>query len=58
MDKARERHLREMETIRGAMIKTKSPYVRKDLEKGLRRKEKELRLYDKLKNMKKIQKTS
>ena len=43
---SREKHLQEMRELRQAIVKTKSPYAKRDLEKGLRRKEKELREYD------------
>ena len=46
METARERHLLEMQELRKALAKTKSPYARRDFEKALRRKEKELREYD------------
>lgn len=43
---SRERHLQEMENIKEALKKTKSPYARRDLGKALKRKEKELKEYD------------
>lgn len=47
MDKPREKHLQEMEELRKAICKTKSPYARRDFAKALKRKERELREYDK-----------
>lgn len=45
----REQHLQEMRELREAIKKTKSPYAKRDLEKGLRRKERELWEYDRWK---------
>ena len=46
MNKPREKHLQEMEELRQAIRKTKSPYAKRDFVKALKRKERELREYD------------
>ena len=46
MDNARKAHIEEMNRIANAMCFTKSPYLKKDYGKALRRMEKELREYD------------
>ena len=46
MDKPRKNHLQEMRDLRTALEKTRSPYARRDLQKALKRKENELREYD------------
>lgn len=45
-NKPREEHLREMADLRVAISKTKSPYAKRDFEKALKRKERELWEYD------------
>lgn len=52
MDKPRERHLEEMRQMRIAIAKTQSVKARADLLKGLKRKQKELLIYDTTKNFK------
>ena len=46
MDNARKAHIEEMNRIANAMCFTKSPYLKRDYGKALRRMEKELREYD------------
>lgn len=42
----REKHLQEMRELRQAIEKTKSPYAKRDYQKALKRKERELSEYD------------
>lgn len=42
----RDEHIAEMREIKTAISKTKSPYARRDLEKALKRKKRELWEYD------------
>lgn len=46
---SRAKHLQEMQELRQAIEKTKSPYLKKDYGKALKRKERELREYDRWK---------
>lgn len=46
MDNARNAHIEEMNRIANAMCWTKSPYLKRDYGKALRRMEKELKEYD------------
>lgn len=43
---SREKHIQEIKSLQEAIKKTKSPYARRDFEKALQRKKKELREYD------------
>lgn len=43
---SRDRHLQEIQELRKAISKTKSPYAKRDFGKALKRKEKELWEYD------------
>ena len=43
---SRAKHLQEMQELRQAIEKTKSPYARRDFEKALKREKRELREYD------------
>lgn len=43
---SREKHIQEIKNLQEAIKKTKSPYARRDFEKALQRKKKELREYD------------
>ena len=43
----RQKHLQEIKELREAIGKTKSPYAKRDFEKALKRKERELREYTK-----------
>lgn len=45
MDKAEEKHIREMERLKQALQKTKSIYLRRDYEKALKRMQDELKEY-------------
>lgn len=46
MNSAREKHIEELEALKRALLKTKSEHAKRDLKKGIRRKEQELKLYD------------
>lgn len=46
MDKARKQHLAEIERLKIALEKTKSPHLKKDYTKAIKRKERELKQYD------------
>ena len=43
----REEHLYEIEILRGVLARTDSEYLKRDCQKAIRRKEAELREYDK-----------
>lgn len=45
---AREKHLAEIEELKKGLRTTKSKYSRRDYIKGIKRKQRELRLYDRL----------
>lgn len=45
MDKAEEKHLKEMERLKQALHKTDSIYLRRDYEKALKRMQNELKEY-------------
>lgn len=49
MDPAREKFVADMEVLRDAISRTRSPYLRKDYEKALRRMERDLKEYDRFK---------
>lgn len=49
MDKQREKHIKEMQRLKEALIKTKSEYLKRDYTKALKRMEKDLKEYDKYK---------
>lgn len=42
----RQAHVQKMKDIKRAIAKTKSPYLKRDYSKALRRLQKELRVYD------------
>lgn len=43
---SREKHIQEMKDLQEAIKRTKSPYAKRDFEKALKRKKRELREYD------------
>lgn len=49
MDKMREKHIAEMNRLRGAIAKTDSGFLKADYKKALKRMEKELKEYDRFK---------
>ena len=49
MDKMREKHVQEMERLKAAIQKTKSPNLRRDYTKALNRMKRELKDYDRFK---------
>ena len=46
MDQARQRHLDEMKRLSSVIKSTKSPYIKRDYEKALKKMQKQLREYD------------
>lgn len=49
MDKMREKHVQEMERLKAAIKKTKSPNLMRDYTKALKEMERELKDYDRFK---------
>jgi hypothetical protein len=46
MDKQREIYIQELKRLKMALKSTKSTYLKKDYQKAIKRKEKQLRIYD------------
>ena len=46
MNEQRRKHTQQLNELRRALQKTTSPYAKRDLQKAIKRKEKELRYYD------------
>lgn len=49
MDRMREKHIQEMERLKAAIKKTKSPKLKRDYTKALNEMERELKDYDRFK---------
>lgn len=49
MDRMREKHIQEMERLKTAIEKTKSPKLKRDYTKALKEMERELKDYDRFK---------
>ena len=49
MDRMREKHVQEMERLKAAIEKTKSPKLKRDYTKALKEMERELKDYDRFK---------